>query len=177
MHLNIYSGVVIATLVVALALEVLAGVLNLRRLRAPLPPELEGIFEADRYRDALRYTRERTRFGWVSTAVSTFLFLGFWSAGGFGALDRWLRSFGWPDLATGLGYLGVLAAVGGLLTVPFDLYSTFVIEQRFGFNRTSVRTWVLDRIKGLAVAVALGLPLASGLLGLFATFPGSAWVW
>ena len=74
-------------------------------------------------------------------------------------------------------YIGVLLLGYLLASAPFDIYATFVIEERFGFNRTSPRTYVLDRVKGLALLVVLGGPLLAGILAFFEYAGGLAWLY
>jgi STE24 endopeptidase len=92
-------------------------------------------------------------------------------------MDGWTRSFGWGPLATGLAYIGVLAGLKTLVDQPFSLYATFVIEQRFGFNQTSLGTWIKDRFKALLLAIGFGIPLLAGVLAFFQYAGASAWIW
>ena len=101
----------------------------------------------------------------------------FWFAGGFGWLDRSTRGLGFGAVATGLAFLAGLGIARTLIGLPFAIWSTFVIEQRFGFNRTSPATFVTDRLKGLLLAIALGGPLLAAILWLFEIAGPSAWAW
>jgi STE24 endopeptidase len=100
----------------------------------------------------------------------------FWFIGGFGWLDEWLRDYQWSDTVTGLAFIGVLFVGNTLLSLPFQIYDTFVIEERFGFNKTTPKTFVIDQIKGLLLAVALGVPLLALVLWIFGTVD-NAWLW
>ena len=104
------------------------------------------------------------------------MLLVFWSAGGFARLDLWLRGFELHPLLTGLLYLGFLGLARAILSLPFAVYSTFVIEERFGFNRTSARTFVFDLLKGLALAVVIGGPVLALVLTFFEHLGSSAWL-
>jgi STE24 endopeptidase len=121
--------------------------------------------------------RARTRFGIFTSSVQLLVLLAFWFAGGFGWLDRATRALGLGSVATGLVFLGALGIARAVLGLPAGLWSTFVIEQRFGFNRTSLATFVADRVKGALVAVVLGAPLLAAVLWLFETAGPSAWAW
>jgi STE24 endopeptidase len=99
----------------------------------------------------------------------------FWFAGGFNWLDQLLRNFGWPTIPTGLAYIGILAIVNLILSLPFDLYSTFVIEEKYGFNKTTPRLFLIDRIKGLVLSIVIGVPVLT-LIMWFLEFTGDrAW--
>jgi STE24 endopeptidase len=100
----------------------------------------------------------------------------FWFAGGFGWLDRTVRSLRLGPLPTGLLFLGALGLAHTLLTIPLRWWSTFVIEARFGFNTTTPRTFWADLAKGLALTVALGGPLLAVILRLFGATTW-AWLW
>jgi STE24 endopeptidase len=163
------------SLVGVFLLNVIADWKNLRASRSGTPAELAGIYDEERYRASQRYLRARTRYGWCRGAVvlcATFLF---WFCGGFAGLDLWVRAFGLGPIVTGLVYIGLLAALRSALAVPFGVYATFVIERRFGFNRTRWQTFFADGVKGTLLSIAIGLPLTAGVLALF-EYAGS-WAW
>jgi len=175
--MNGYGAIILAAVVGEFVLEVVADVLNLRALDPEPPPEFRDVFDRERYRRAQEYTRVRTRFGIVVASVNLALLLGFWFLHGFAALDRWLRAFGLGPLATGLAFFAVLGVGRALVAIPFRWWSTFVIEERFGFNRTTARTFWLDLAKGTLLAVALGGPLAAAILWFFEATGNHAWLW
>ncbi len=157
------------------AVDLLAKILNLRCLRSKIPGEFSDVYDEYRYKRSLAYTRENT---WVDIAVSATgltVLLVFWVLGGFGKLDVWLRSFHLHPVLAGLLYLGILAVARELLSLPFDYYQTFVIEQRFGFNRATLSTFVLDRIKEWSLALALATGIVTVVLYLFQSFGVNAW--
>jgi STE24 endopeptidase len=173
-----YLSWMIAVSLVAVQLVEWAGdVLNLRALVSTPPLGFEGVYEGDRYAKSQTYTRERTRFGFVVSAVGIGTLFLFWFWGGFNSLDLWTRSLSLPEIIRGLVFIGILAFGKDLLSLPFSLYGTFVIEARYGFNRTTVRTFVLDRLKGYGLAVLIGGPILALILWLFIRLGGSAWLW
>lgn len=168
-------------ILIALLLEYFTGVvadlLNLRSLRSEPPPALQGVYRPEDYRNSQEYIRTNTRFGLIAATFSLAVLLIFWFAGGFNYLDQVVRSWGLAPVARGLLYIGILAAGYSLITLPFRVYRTFVIEERFGFNRTTPRTFAADRIKGTALALLLGAPLLAGILALFEYVGYHAWVY
>ncbi len=174
--MNGYAIVVLAALLVEFAMRVAGDLLNLRALAPELPPRFAHLYDAERYRRSQEYTRVRTRFGLVPATLHLVALLGFWAAGGFGWLDGALRGLGLPSIPTGLLFIGALVAARGALSLPFRVYSTFVIEERFGFNRTTPATFVADLAKGLVLGVALGAPLVAGILWLFEAAGPHAWL-
>jgi STE24 endopeptidase len=163
--------------VLELALEVTAAALNLRALGAGVPPELRALYDAERWRRAQAYTRARIRFAMVAAAFDLALLLGFWFAGGFAALDGWIRGLGAGPIVTGLLFLGALGAGSAVVHLPFRWWSTFVIEERFGFNRTSRWTFWSDVGKGALLAALLGAPLGAAVLWIFQHAGDRAWLW
>jgi STE24 endopeptidase len=167
----------IAALVIDFALHVATDLLNLRALRPEAPGDFCDLYDADRYRRAQAYTRERTRFGLSASSLRLGLLLAFWLGGGFGLVDRWTRALGWPEVPTGLAFVATLLLGHGLVSLPLSWYSTFVIEERYGFNRATPRTFWTDVAIGVGLAVALGGPLLAAVLWLFGSAGPWAWLW
>ncbi len=175
--LNPYAVIVVAALLADHALRVVSGLLTLRALEPAPPPEFCDVVDGDRHRRALSYTRARLSFGMVAATVHLAALLAFWWAGGFGWLDRAVRGLGLGRATGGVVFVGLLGFARALVGLPLALWSTFVVEERFGFNRTSPATFAADRAKGLALAVALGGPLLAAVLWLFEAAGSAAWLW
>ncbi|MBI4187884.1 MAG: M48 family metallopeptidase [Chloroflexi bacterium] len=175
--MNVFSLIILAALILEFALELAANLLNLKALDSEVPPALAGIYQASDYRKSQEYIRATTRVGLVSSAFNLLLLLAFWFSGGFNYFDRIIRGWGFVSVVSGLLYIGILLLVYSLLMLPFSIYGTFVIEERFGFNRTTPLTFFLDRVKGLALALLLGGPLLAGVLALFQYAGAYAWLY
>jgi STE24 endopeptidase len=143
------------------------SVLNLRAQAEVPPPELADVYDVDRYREAQRYARVRARFGLLTRSFDLAVLLSFWFIGGFELVDRALRSLQLPSIVTGLLFIFALGMGRSVLLLPFRIYDTFVLEARFGFNRTSPSTFVADMLKGLALTALLGAPALALALWLF----------
>lgn len=174
---NPYGIFILAMLLLAFVLEAVADVLNLRALQTRPPAGFEGVYEEEAYRRSQDYTRAGTRFGLLVSTLGLLATLAFWFAGGFAYVDELVRGLGQGTVLTGLLYIGALTLLSSLLGLPFRLYSTFVIEERFGFNRTTLKTFFLDGLKGLALAVVLGGPLLAVVLVFFERAGEWAWVY
>jgi STE24 endopeptidase len=170
------AAVILCALLIVRLVNVAADRLNLRASRREPPSDLQGIYDPERYSLSQRYLRARTRFGWWRGAVLLGVTVLFWLSGGFAELDRWVRSCGQGPVATGTIYIGLLAFLRATLSLPFGIYSTFVIERRFGFNRTGWATFVADGVKTALLSAALGLPLTAGVIALFEHAGRFAWV-
>jgi len=174
---NVYQVVILTALLLQHALHLAADLLNLRSLQPELPGEFRDVYDAERYQRSQAYTRTKTRFGMIPDAFHLVVLLVFWFAGGFAWLDEWARGVASGPIVAGLVFVGVLALARTLLGLPFSWYATFVIEERYGFNKTTPRTFWLDLAKGLLLAVLLGAPLLSAILWFFLTAGSAAWLW
>lgn len=173
--MNFIALIIMSALLADLALNLTADVLNLRQLREVLPPRLEGWYDAEQYRRSQQYLRINTRFSWITRLVDLAVLLSFWFCGGFAWLDGWVRGLGCTPVVSGLIYIGVLAAFKAVLSQPFTLYDTFVIEARFGFNKTTWQTYLLDRVKAIVLGILIGGPLLTIVLLFFQYAGANAW--
>ena len=175
--MNVYALIIVCALVGEYILSLLSSALNLGSLRTTLPTEFSGVFGEERYAQSQKYTHTRTKFGLVHSTVSLLVILAWWQAGGFEWLDHLIRMLGYGPVFTGLLYIGSLGLASSVLGLPFRLYSTFVIEARYGFNRTTPGTFVADMLKGLALAVGVGGILLAVVLLFFEWTGAFAWLW
>lgn len=132
------------------------------------------------HRKAADYTLAKGRFGLLTTAFGTAVLLGWTLLGGLDALNVLLRDLvppAWGHLAYQLALLAAFAIIGGLLDLPLEWYGTFRIEQRFGFNRMTLKMWFTDMAKGTAVGAVIGLPLAALMLWIMGASGGLWWLW
>ncbi len=175
--MNVFALVILAALVGQYVLEVASGVLNARAFSPTVPPEFAGVFDDARYARAQRYGMTRARFRVVRATVDLAVLLAFWFGGGFAWLDTVVRALGYGPVASGLAYIGSLGLASAVLALPFRIYSTFVIEARYDFNRTSPATFAADLAKGLVLTALLGGPLLAVVLAFFAWAGPLAWLW
>lgn len=175
--MNLYAAIILTTLIANYLLNLLADYLNLQALREQLPEEFREVYDAEKYRQSQLYTRTKTRFGFIVTTIDLIMLLAFWFIGGFNWLDQGLRALNFGPITTGVLYIGILFLFESMLSLPFSIYSTFVIEERFGFNKTTPVTFVVDLLKGLLLAVLLGGPLLAGLLFLLEKTGANAWLY
>jgi len=173
--MNIIAIIILATIVIDFALGLTANRLNLKSLTTSIPEEFEGVYDEETYTKSQEYTRVNTRFGFISGTFDLILLLIFWFAGGFNWLDQWSRGFEFGVIGTGLIFIGALILAKMIISMPFSIYSTFVIEERFGFNKTTVKTFITDIGKGLMLSLVLGAPLLAGIIAFFEF--GGAWAW
>ncbi|MEA3332649.1 MAG: M48 family metallopeptidase [Pseudomonadota bacterium] len=173
--MNKYAIIILIALVGDYLLGLIADHLNLKNQNTTPPAEFSDLVDEKSYRKNRDYLRANTVLGHYSSAVSLAATLGFWFLGGFNFLDQWCRSQTGNILFSGLIFIALLLLVNTLLSLPFSIYSTFVIEERFGFNRTNWKTFVMDRIKGIFLALLLGTPLLAGIIWFFQSAGNLAW--
>lgn len=174
--MNFIAVIILAVIFAEFILNFIAELLNLRMLRSELPDAFRGWYDADRYSQSQQYLKINTRFGWIVSAFDLIVFLLFWFLKGFPLVDGWVQAYHQGPVISGMIFIGVLALIKAVLSLPFSIYSTFVIEERFGFNKTTGSTFVKDLLKGLFLAVVLGGPLVAGILAFFEYAGTGAWL-
>lgn len=175
--MNIFAVIILATLAIDFVLNLVADYYNLQSLDEGLPDEFSDVYDEETYEKSQSYTKERTKFGIFTSVFNLALLLVFWFAGGFNWLDEIVRSWEIGVIWTGLVYIGILILAKSILSLPFSIYSTFVIEEKYGFNKTTPKTFVLDLLKGLALGIVLGGPLLAGILAFFTFIDQYAWLY
>lgn len=173
---NPYFVIVLTAILLFYALDLLSEFLNLGALSPDLPKGFEDVYDPQRYQESQRYTRVKTCSGLVQSTVALAVFLAFWWLGGFGWLDERVREFGHGTIVQGLIFVGILQLAATLLSLPFELYDTFAIEQRFGFNKTTIGVFFADRVKSLSLIVVLGGPLLIAIIWVFERLGSNAWI-
>lgn len=148
--------IILLILSVNFMLEQWLDYINMRRQNATLPDELMGIYDEEKYAQSIAYQKTQTRFSFITSSISFIVFFIVVFTGFFGMLDEWLRAFIDNEIALALAFFAILYFVSDWLSLPFQLYSTFVIEERFGFNKITPRIFILDKLKGYLVTLLLG---------------------
>lgn len=175
--MNGYLILILAIILVSFTLEVIVALLNLRSLLPVLPDEFADVLDQELYAGSQNYTRTTTRFGLLQNSIMTPVTILFILLGGFNWIDSLARSMGHGTIITGLIFTGLLMFFSGIASLPFSIYSTFVIEERFGFNKTTVTTFILDIIKSVALGILIGGPVLALILWFFETGGPLAWLY
>lgn len=134
--------------------------------RNAVPAQFADVITLEAHQRAADYTGAKTRFAMLSIVVEAAIALIFTFGGGLQALHELTAAWFEPGILRGLALIGGVALVTMVIDIPFSLYRTFVIEERYGFNKVTVKLFWIDFIKGLAVGAALGLPLIAAVLWL-----------
>ena len=150
--------------------------LNLTTLHAVLPSQASGIYTEERYKASVAYQKDTAKFGFISSAFSFVLSGCMLVAGGFGWLHHFLSQYIAHPILLALAFFGLLFVAFDLLSLPFQYYATFVIEEKHGFNKTTLKTFILDKIKGYLLGALIGGALVSLLLSLVLNLGQNFWV-
>jgi STE24 endopeptidase len=145
--------------------------------RNGVPAPFTGTISLDAHRKAADYTIAKTRFGMLELAFGAVVMLGWTLLGGLNALNQLLLASIGPGMTQQLALLACFALISGALDLPFTLYQTFVIEERFGFNKMTLRLWLLDLVKATVLGAAIGLPIAALILWLMGAAGSLWWLW
>jgi STE24 endopeptidase len=175
--MDIWLITILLILVFSQALESLSILLNLRSLQPHPPQELAELYTPESYQKSLSYIRATSSLSILHGIVSTTAVVIFILSGGFNVVDLSLRTMVQHDIGVGLLFIGTLLLLIFFLDLPFSLYKTFVIEERFGFNRTTFTTYLTDLLKIALLVVCLGGPLTAFVLWFFNQGGSLAWLY
>jgi STE24 endopeptidase len=153
---------------------------HVARHRDRVPAAFASTISITSHQKAADYTITKARFGLLELAFGAAVLLGWTLLGGIDALNQALASLGlsaYGPLAPQLALLAAFGLISGLLDLPFTLYSTFRIEERFGFNKMTFKLWLADLLKSTAVGLLIGLPLVALMLWIMGSIGAMWWLW
>lgn len=149
--------------------------LNLTALHPQIPDEFKGVYDEDTYAKSQTYLKENTRVDLFTSLIKTTALLAFILLGGFAMLYQYAKGLTESMIVQGLIFAGLLLFISTLWSLPFQIYDTFVIEEKYGFNKTTPKTFLLDQVKGLLLGILIGAPLFAALIYFFEAAGGNAW--
>lgn len=169
--------IIIAIIIFNFLFERLLEFLNDKSISPVLPEEAKGIYDEEKYRKMMEYHQVNSRFDMISSFFSFLITLSMLLFGGFAWVDALVRSYTEHPILMALLYFGIIGIASDLLSEPFSLYSTFVIEQRFGFNKTTLKTYLLDKIKAGILSAVIGVPLLSLVIWFYQATGDNFWIY
>lgn len=172
-----YLTIIIVFLLLSFCINSLADFLNVKNMSDVLPEEFAGYYDKEKYKKSQNYLKDRTKFSFISSTFFLAISISFILAGGFNYVDVFARSFGYGEIVSGIIFTVALVLILEILQTPFSAYSTFVIEEKYGFNKTSLKTFVSDIIKNLALMFVIGTPVFSLIIWFFIKYGSVAWVY
>ena len=162
--------------VLAYIVESVLDNLNQSRARNPLDPKIAGLYDAQERERSISYSAEKNRFGFYSATFSTVVMVLALSYGWFATIDNWVRERIDNQIAISLVFIALLSIISWWLNLPFQLYSIFGIEAKYGFNKITPKTFITDAIKGSILATIIGGTLLTAVLWLYQRLEGSFWI-
>jgi len=169
--------IIIGITVVSYLFEQVLDFLNLKSTRKDIPNEVAEFYDKEKYLKSIEYHQTQSRFSFLTSGISFIVSLLMLSLGGFGWIDQLLRPSFSNTTLLALVFFGVMMIASDILTLPFQLYSIFVIEEKFGFNKTTIKTFFLDKLKGYVLGAIIGGALLSLLIFLVNQIGPTFWIW
>jgi len=166
MTANILFYIIIAIIIINFIIDKILEALNAKHYNDKLPQEIQDVYDETEYKKSQDYKATKYKFGIITSSFSLLLTLGFLLMDGFEFVDNLARGFSTNSIIIALIFFGIIMLASDIITTPFSYYSTFVIEERFGFNKTTKKTFILDKLKGWLMMIVLG----GGLLALIIWF-------
>ncbi|MCH7524280.1 MAG: M48 family metallopeptidase [Bacteroidetes bacterium] len=165
--------IIIAILIINFIIDKILDALNAKHYNDALPLELQDVYDETEYKKSQSYKQTNYKFGVLTSTFSLVLTLAFFYFDGFEFIDNIARNYSDNNIVIALIFFGIIMIGSDIITTPFSYYKTFVIEEKFGFNKSTKKIFVLDKIKGLLIMAILG----GGILALivwFYEFTGNA---
>ncbi len=169
--------IIIAIIVFDFLFERWLNYLNATRWSNQLPQELKGIYDEENYGKSQDYLKVNQKFGTLTSTFSFVLIMTMLLFGGFGLVDQYLGQITDNPILIAILFFGLLGLASDIISTPFQLYDTFVIEERFGFNRTTIKTYLLDKIKGWLLSLIIGGGLLAALVWFYTTTGSNFWLY
>lgn len=163
---NILFWIIITIIAIEAILDFILDKRNSKSWLQPIPTILDDVYDAEKYKKAQNYHAEREKLSSISTVFSIVLTLAFLFIKGFAHVQLWVEAQTNNEILQVLLFFGVFMIASDFISLPFQLYSTFVIEEKYGFNKMTLKTFIVDKIKGYLISAIIG----GALLSLFVLF-------
>ena len=151
--------------------------LNSKNRNKKIPKELEGIYDDDKYKKSQEYGKANSKFSFISSTFMIILTLGMFVLFGFNFINEIAISFSDHIIWSALIFFGILMFASDIIGIPFSIYSIFIIEEKFGFNKTTGKTFVLDKIKGWLLGGIIGGGLLALIIWLYSITEEMFWIY
>ncbi|MFL3014214.1 MAG: M48 family metallopeptidase [Candidatus Neomarinimicrobiota bacterium] len=170
-----YYLIIIGALLVEYALSTISSIFNMKSITEKIPDGFQEYYDEEKYSSSQSYLKDKTRFGLFSGTFGLCVTLIVIHTGVFGMLDDFARSHSSHNITAGLIFFGILFIFNDIINIPFSIYSTFVIEEKYGFNKTTWKTYVIDKLKGYGLTIVLGSIVIVPILYFFETYGSNGW--
>ena len=172
-----YLIIILTILIGSYILETIVETLNASSARPRIPDEFQDYYDASKYGQSQHYLKDNTYFKIANSTTITALTALFILSGGFNLLDRFSRGFNLPEIATGLIFAGIIFLAFQIIELPFSIYHTFVIEEKYGFNLTRPKTFITDTLKSWILTALISAIAFAAIIWFFTRAGSLAWCW
>ena len=169
--------ILISILIISFIVDKVLDALNAKHYKDPIPPELSDVYEEKDYLKSQNYKKANDRFSSIASSISLVVTLFFFYLDGFAFVDEWARTFSDNTIIIALIFFGSIMFASDLLSTPFSYYHTFIIEEKFGFNKTTLKTFLVDKIKGWLMSAILGGLLLSIIIWFYESVGSNFWLY
>lgn len=169
--------IIIAILVINFIFNQIVDYINAKRFGDPIPAELKDVYDEEEYLKSQAYKKERYRFGVLTSFFMLTVTLLFFFLDGFAFADYIARGYSDNEIVIALVFFGIIMLGSSILSMPFSYYSTFVIEEKYGFNKSTKTTFFMDRLKSWTVGAAMGGLLLWGIIWFYQSTGSYFWLY
>ena len=177
MTANTLLYILIAILIISFIIDKILDALNAKHFNDTLPTEVKDVYDDAEYKKSQRYKATNYKFGLLTSTFSLVLTLGFFFFDGFAYVDQIARQLTTHSILITLIFFGIIMLGSDVITTPFSYYKTFVIEEQFGFNKTTRKTFILDKIKGWFMTIFVGGLILGALTWFYQTTGSTFWIY
>ena len=173
---NLYYYIIVIAIIIEYLFSSISSILDIKNITPTIPSDFKKAYDQEKYILSQDYLKARTRFGLFSSTLSLILIMIVIHSDIFGLLDQYVRGQSDSYILQGLLFIGVIYFFQDIVSLPFSIYHTFVIEERFGFNKTTLNLFIIDKIKGYAIFIVLGSIVITPILYFFHVYGDIGWL-
>ena len=173
---NLYYYIIIFAIIIEYLLSSIGSILDIKNITPTIPSDFKKAYDQEKYILSQDYLKARNSFGLFSSSFSLILIMIVIHSDIFGLLDQFVRGQSDSYILQGLLFIGIIYFFQDIVSLPFSIYHTFVIEERFGFNKTTLNLFIIDKIKGYAIFIVLGSIVIIPILYFFHVYGDIGWL-
>ena len=173
---NLYYYIIVIAIIIEYLFSSISSILDIKNITPTIPSDFKKAYDKEKYILSQDYLKARTRFGLFSSTFSLILIMIVIHSDIFGLLDQFVRGQSDSYILQGLLFIGIIYFFQDIVSLPFSIYHTFVIEERFGFNKTTLNLFIIDKIKGYAIFIVLGSIIITPILYFFHVYGDIGWL-
>lgn len=173
---NILFWTIIIICIADFIYDIVMYKLNRKASHQPIPAELSGLYDEKAYARQQEYSAKNAHLSIINSCVGSAILLGLFYFGVFGQFDQWARDITSYPILVSMIFFGLIFLCSWIPEMPFGIYDTFVIEEKFGFNRTTPKTYALDTLKSLLMTLIIGGGIVALLAWIYSLMPQVFWI-